>query len=174
MSATNQAPGKTARALETNRAFEEAVEPTLQPLMSYFLRRVTPIDDAADCLSDTLVVLWQQRHKLPTVEVEVRAWSFGIARNVLANHHRGQMRQSALGQRLKQELAVTPVAPPDDGVSGLDGALDQLKEDDRELVMLIAWDGFGVAEAGAHLGLKPEAARARYSRARARLKELLS
>lgn len=174
MSATNQAPEKTVRALETNRAFEEAVEPTLKPLLSYFLRRVTPAEDAADCLSETLVVLWQQRHKLPTVKAEVRAWSFGIARNVLANHRRGQMRQSALGQRLKQELAVTSVAPVEEGVAGLVGALDQLKEDDRELVMLIAWDGFGVAEAGAHLGLKPEAARARYSRARARLRELLS
>lgn len=174
MSAMSQAPEKTVRASETNRAFEEAVEPTLKPLLSYFLRRVTPTEDAADCLSETLVVLWQQRHKLPTVEAEVRAWSFGIAKNVLANHRRGQMRQSALGHRLKQELATTSIAPPVEGRAGLVAALAQLKEDDRELVMLIAWDGFGVAEAGAHLGLKPEAARARYSRARARLRELLS
>ena len=49
-----------------------------------------------------------------------------------------------------------------------------LPDRDRELVLLVAWEGFGVAEAGVVLGLKPDAARQRYARARARLRQRLT
>ncbi|MGF4044253.1 RNA polymerase sigma factor [Paenarthrobacter nitroguajacolicus] len=52
-------------------------------------------------------------------------------------------------------------------------ALSLLRLKDRELVMLIVWDGFGVAEAGAILGLSATASRTRYSRARKQLKDTL-
>lgn len=56
----------------------------------------------------------------------------------------------------------------------LEAALAALSEQDLELVALIVWDGFGVAEAGALLGLRPDAARQRYARARSRLRGALN
>jgi len=83
------------------------------------------------------------------------------------------MRRFALAQRLRDELRAAPSAVvPEDAQLGT--ALAALGEKDRELVLLVAWEGFGVAEAGAVLGLRPDAARQRYSRARGRLRATLS
>ena len=150
------------------RTFEASIRPLMPHLLGYFTRRVIPTADAADCLSDTLVVLWRRRNDLPAADEELRAWSFGIARGVLANHLRSQRRQSRLAARLREYLARSP--PPVRIDQGLTDALATLSDADKELVLLVAWDGFGVGEAGDLLGLTPEAARARYSRARKALR----
>jgi RNA polymerase sigma factor (sigma-70 family) len=144
----------------------------MHDLLGYFLRRIDNREDAADCLSETLVVLWRRRRTLPADRDGMRAWAFGAAKRVLANYRRGRVRHTELARRLRGELAAAPA--PSGPQREVREALATLPEQDRELVVLIAWDGFGVAEAGAFLGLKAEASRARYSRARARLRELLA
>ena len=175
---TRTDPGGAASARATaNREtweFEAAVVPLMPALLAYFARRVLPVDDAADCLSETMIVLWRQRATLPASEGARRGWAFGIAKRVLANQRRGRIRQMALADRVRAEVRA---AMPDSGAAA-DGdavsvALDSLPERDRELVRLIVWDGFGVAEAGALLGIRAGAARTRYSRAKQRLRELL-
>jgi DNA-directed RNA polymerase specialized sigma24 family protein len=52
-------------------------------------------------------------------------------------------------------------------------ALDGLPAADKELLLLVAWDGLSPAQAGSVLGLKPVAARSRLHRARSRLAERL-
>jgi RNA polymerase sigma-70 factor (ECF subfamily) len=141
-------------------------------LLAYFLRRLDNREDAADCLSETLLVLWRRHRALPGDTDGARAWAFGAAKRVLANHRRGRIRHSTLADRLRAELAIAPAA--DGPAIEVREALAALVENDRELVILIAWDGFGVAEAGALLGLKPDASRVRYYRARMRLRELLA
>jgi RNA polymerase sigma-70 factor, ECF subfamily len=138
-------------------------------LLGYFARRVTPEEDAADCLSETLLVLWRRHDKFPARHEERRAWSYGIARRVLAAHRRAGIRRLAITIRLREELQREPIGPASNDDSAIT-ALSSLPERDRELVCLIAWEGLGVAEAGAVLGLRPDAARARYSRARRRLR----
>jgi RNA polymerase sigma factor (sigma-70 family) len=150
------------------RDFRIAVEPLMPDLLAYFARRVTPRDDAADCLSETLLVLWRKRRAIPGNRDELRAWAFGIARNVLANHVRGRVRRSALAERVRAEIRVSVEVEP----LGME-LLDVLQPDDRELVRLIIWDGFGVAEAGSLLGIRPGAARMRFSRAKDRLRHAL-
>ena len=151
-------------------AFDDAIRPLMKPLLAYFARRITPTEDAADCLSETLVVLWRRREVLPASEEDVRRWAYGIAKGVLANMRRGRMRHQALAGRLRDVVSASVIAPVDTDVAE---ALNQLGAKDRELVALIVWDGFGVAEAGAILGLMPDASRSRYSRARARLRVTL-
>lgn len=151
--------------------FEQRLQLFMPDLLSYFLRRARP-DDAADCLSETLVVLWRRKDWLPAETDAARAWAFGVARNVLANQRRGGLRQSRLSDALRSELQT--FAPPSTEVAAsVNAALAMLSERDREVLLLVAWDGFGVAEAGAVIGIKPAAARARYSRARARMRALL-
>lgn len=154
------------------RSFETIIRPLMPQLLAYFVRRVSPSADAADCLSETLVVLWRHRNELPREDADLRAWSFGIARNVLGNHQRSQVRHSRLAARLREDFTFRPgVVEVDDE---LERAMATLSDRDRELILLVVWDGFGVGEAGKILGLKAEAARARYSRARRALRELLS
>lgn len=123
-------------------------------------------------LSETLVVLWRKSPQLPAAKEDQRKYAFGIARRVLAATRRGRLTHAALGEALREQLLLQEQGDVvvDDA---LESALRVLPAKDRELVLLVAWEGFGVAEAGSILGLRPDASRARYSRARARLRTLL-
>jgi RNA polymerase sigma factor (sigma-70 family) len=154
------------------RSFEASIRPLMPKLLAYFARRVLPTVDAADCLSETLVVLWRRRGELPSDEDGLRAWSYGIAKGVLANHQRSQIRHTRLSARLRDEL--TRSTPPAAADTRLSEALATLSALDKDLVLLIAWDGFSVGEAGELLGLTPGASRSRYSRARKALREQLA
>ena len=156
---------------DTSTGFEASIAPLMQPLLAYFARRVLPRDESADCLSETLIVLWRKRASLPSTENELRAFAFGVAKGVLANHVRGRVRQTALGDRVRDEVRVSAPSVVDTDVRD---SLAALAPKDRELVQLIVWDGFGVAEAGALLGIRPGAARTRYSRAKEKLRVTLA
>ena len=106
-------------------------------LLGYFARRVTPEEDAADCLSETLLVLWRRRDRFPVRHEERRAWSYGIARRVLAAHRRAGLRRLAITTRLGEELRHEPIAPASNDDAAIT-ALGSLPERDRELVCLIA------------------------------------
>jgi RNA polymerase sigma-70 factor (ECF subfamily) len=58
--------------------------------------------------------------------------------------------------------------------AALAGALARLSATDRELLLLVAWEGLSPGEAAAVLGIKPATARVRLLRARRRLTQALS
>ena len=149
---------------------ETEIRAMMPDLLAYFQRRLDNREDAADALSETLIVIWRRQRSLPGDAEGRRRYAFGIARNVLAAARRGRVKHRDISDALRAELAVATVPPDLD----LDAALAALAEKDRELVLLVAWEGFGVAEAGAILGLRSDVARARYSRARARLRTELA
>lgn len=142
-------------------------------LLGYFARRVTPHEDSADCLSETLIVLWRRHDQLPATHDERRAWSYGVARRVLLAHRRKTARRLALVERLREELLTAPIAPVSADQEAIT-AFAALRPRDRELVSLIVWEELSVAEAAQVLGIRPDAARARYSRARRRLRDQLT
>lgn len=142
-------------------------------LLRYFGRRLGDAEDAADALGETLLVLWRRRRVVPEDAELRRQYAFGVARHVVASARRGRLRRRELADRVAEELAVAWTEQPAPLDPDLEQALATLVDADRELVLLVAWEGFGVAEAGAVVGLTPDAARQRYSRARARLRELL-
>lgn len=151
--------------------FEQRLIPVMPALLSYFQRRVVPVEDAQDCVSETLVVLWRQQLRLPEDEDALRAYAFGVARRVLQNQRRGRIRRDLLDGALRDELdrGTAPAVGADD----VDAMLGVLSDRDRELVTLVVLDGFSLTEAAAALGVRPGTARMRYSRARARLRRTL-
>jgi RNA polymerase sigma-70 factor (ECF subfamily) len=99
---------------------------------------------------------------------DARPWLLGCARRVLANQRRGARRRQALLDRLTQSAAATNALPTfSDGV--LAQALAKLSEPDRELLMLIAWEGLDPAQAAVVLGCSRGALGVRLHRARRRL-----
>ncbi|GAA3656160.1 RNA polymerase sigma factor [Microbacterium marinilacus] len=158
-----------SRERDAERAFEAAVAPLVPLLLRYFTRRVTPADDAADCTSETLLALWRHRSRLPHADDERRAWAYGIARRVRANHHRGRVRRATADSALRA-AAATPVPPVPDEAFVAAEALALLPERDQELIRLVIWEELSVADAGRVLGIRPGAARTRYHRALARLR----
>jgi RNA polymerase sigma-70 factor (ECF subfamily) len=141
-------------------------------LLAYFERRVEFQEEAADLLSDTLLVVWRRSDALPHDDEQARMWLYGVARNVVLGYRRGVRRRSNLGERLRGEIA-TQQLDVTELRSHLMEALDTLSELDREIVILAAWDGFTQAEIAKHLRMRPATIRSRYSRARARLRKTL-
>lgn len=149
--------------------FNQLVADLLPQLTGYFLRRLGNPDDAADAAADVLVVLVQKQDRLAWDTESLRQYSFGVARKVLLRARRGRVRHTELAERLRREMIVAAPVTPDPHPE-LASALAKLPEKDRELLLLVAWEGLSVAEAGAVLDIRPEAARQRYSRLRVRLR----
>ncbi|MEV7328194.1 RNA polymerase sigma factor [Micromonospora sp. NPDC093244] len=145
-----------------------------EPLLAYALRRVTHPEDAADVVAETFLVAWRRRHDMPA-DAEARLWLYGVARLVLANHHRGGVRRQRLGERLRRQIAATVVDPGSEVPERLAvrAALAGLGELDREVLMLTVWEELQPREVATVLGVSAAVVRTRLSRARARLRELV-
>jgi RNA polymerase sigma-70 factor (ECF subfamily) len=130
---------------------------------AYVLRRTTPAE-AEDVVAETFLVAWRRLDELPD---EPRPWLLGIARRVLANQRRATGRRHALVERVAgvPESEQEPPARP-----AVLEALAGLSETDRELLLLVAWDGLSVSEAAIALGCTRTAAKVRLHRARRRFR----
>lgn len=152
------------------RALFEATYPTVA---RYARHRGLAGHDAEDLLSATYEVAWRRLDVVPSGQGAL-PWLLTVAHNLIRNHRRRVVRDRALVERLPAPEHVPPPREPGGlGWQEIRRALDALSDDDRELVLLVAWDGLGPAQAAAVLGLTPAAARTRLHRARTRLADLL-
>lgn len=146
----------------------DAVYAAHQPaVLAYALRRL-PAADADEVVAETFVTAWRCIERMPA---DPLPWLFGIARNVTRHQRRAAGRRAALSDRLRREPA--PPHPTVGGDLAVLDALGRLGASDRELVMLVCWEGLSLPEAAAVLGTTHVAARVRLHRARRRLAGLL-
>jgi len=155
---------------------EYAVPAHAPALLAYFARRVTPSQDAADLLSETLLIIWKRAAALPDRDDEIRPWMFGVARNILMHHQRSMTRRQAVADRLRSQLSATtsPGFVDSSDFDDLHDALGTLSQVDRDIIGLIHWDGLSLVEVSKVLKMKEGTVRSRYHRARSRLREELS
>ncbi|MEJ3749226.1 RNA polymerase sigma factor [Actinomycetes bacterium KLBMP 9797] len=128
---------------------------------------------ADDIVSDTFLVAWR---KLGTVPAAALPWLLGVARNVVRERYRDEVRQASLAAELRAwvEEADADVA---DGVAeraAVLAALTQLSDDDRELLTLVAWHNLTTREAARVVGCSTATFFVRLHRARKRLQEALT
>ena len=76
--------------------FEAVARAILEPLRRYLARRTDPAT-ADDVLAETLLVCWRRLDDLPE---DPLPWSYGVARNCLANAERGVRRQQRLASKI--------------------------------------------------------------------------
>ena len=143
-------------------------------ILAYALRRVGDREDAADVVAETFLVAWRRLDEVPIGDAG-RLWLYGVARLTLANLHRSERRRTRLGRRLADTLRTEPNAQPaTDGEAGeVLRAIAGLGEEDRELLLLVSWEGLSPSEAARVLGITTLAARSRLHRARRKLRNLL-
>jgi RNA polymerase sigma-70 factor (ECF subfamily) len=133
----------------------------------YALRRADR-ETAQDVVAETFLVAWRRIRDVPA---EPLPWLYGVARRVLANQRRASSRRQALRESLRASTAGVASPPAD---LGLAEALRELSDNDREVLMLIAWEGLTTREAAVALGCSDTACRLRLHRARRRLASLLA
>jgi RNA polymerase sigma factor (sigma-70 family) len=135
----------------------------------YLARRAGP-PAAEDLLSEVFIAAVSASSRVVAHDSgSALPWLYGIALNVLRRHFREQQP----GQGAARDLGMDWDAV-DDRLDAwaerrrLRAALAGLSESDRELLLLVAWEGLTHAEAAAALGISPVAARSRLHRARMR------
>ena len=145
-------------------------------VLAYGLRRVDA-DTAREVAAETFTVAWRRAGAMPE---EPLPWLLATARRVLANEVRRRGRSERLASRLRESTGTSsgggPVADHAEQVVDaalLRSALDRLDERDREVLLLVAWEGLDHAGLATTLGCSPGAARVRLHRARRRLASVL-
>jgi RNA polymerase sigma-70 factor (ECF subfamily) len=158
-------------AKDDEQRFERLYREHFDRVAAYLLSRAdrTLTEDA---LGRTFEVAWRRIADVPD---EPFPWLLGVARRVLADLRRGQGRQSALIER----IAATIGEAEEDHAEALVGrrhvlaALDRLTDSQREVLLLIVWDGLSQREAATVLGCSRGAVALRLHRARTRLRAAL-
>ncbi len=140
-------------------------------LLAYFVRRVASPEDAADLYGEVMLTAWKKIDKMPESSERQRMWLFVIAAHTLSNYRRTASRRLELTERLRHHVAATTPAP--ENAYEVRDAVLRLHQAQRELVMLIHWDGFTIVEAAEILGLNASTARSRYAAARELLRDAL-
>ncbi|SNT60766.1 RNA polymerase, sigma subunit, ECF family [Streptosporangium subroseum] len=155
--------------------FETVYREAYGLITAYAARRCDSPQDAADVVAETFVVAWRRIDELPPGE-EATPWLYGVARKVLANHRRGEVRRQARSVELDAEMADLYGDSPDSGVelSVIAQVFRTLSEDDRELLSLVAWEALDREEIATALGLSRNAVRIRLYRARRRFSRALT
>lgn len=153
----------------SHESFRTLVRTTHADVTAYVHRRV----DAAvadDLVSETYVIAWDQWNRIrPT---DPRPWLYGVARNLIRNHRRKILRRNTRTRLLLtghvDGVDITVSAHVD-----MARAFDRLRESDREVLRLAAWEGLGAAEIATVLECSPQAAATRLHRARSRLTDAM-
>jgi RNA polymerase sigma factor (sigma-70 family) len=141
---------------------------------SYLSRRAGH-QQADDLLEEVWVRAFRSRDRYDE-RLPALAWLYGIARNVLLGHLRSQHSLSARDTGRRNLGEPDPWDVVDDRldarrtVSGLTEALAALSDEDREVLLLVAWEQLTPAEVAVVLDIPQGTARSRLHRARAQLR----
>ena len=137
-------------------------------LVVAYVRRRGGVDPDATA-AEVMTIAWR---RLPTVPGgDPRPWLITTARNLLMNEwRRAAHERAAVAQLDGGEFAPAPTLGLD---PALEEALRRLSLDDREALLLVAWEELTPSEAARSLGISATAFRVRLHRARRRLRAAL-
>ncbi|MEV0455031.1 RNA polymerase sigma factor [Catellatospora methionotrophica] len=128
---------------------------------------------ADDVVADTFLVAWRRLEAVPEGPLP---WLLGVARNVIRERFRDDIRQASIAAELRA-WAVEADADVADGVADratMLAALASLGDDDREALTLTAWQGLSAKDAARVVGCSSATFFVRLHRARKRLEQAVS
>jgi RNA polymerase sigma-70 factor (ECF subfamily) len=152
------------REVDRREAFEELFNAHYWAVRGYVLRR-SPAPTVDDVVSETFLVAWR---RLDVIGADPLPWLLGVARRVLANQQRAERRRGALTVRLQGLFPgqAPDWEPPRAMRDELAGAMGRLSPQEREALLLVAWEGLEPARAARAAGCSAAAFRTRLHRAR--------
>jgi RNA polymerase sigma-70 factor, ECF subfamily len=144
-------------------------------VLRYHERRTADADAAHDLTAETFAEAWLARTRFrDQAGGSAAPWLFAIARHVLLASVRKRTLEQRACRRLGLELSGAAAEPEERWLDGLDEALADLPESQREAIRLRVEDDLAYDEVAASLGTTPEAARVRVHRGLAALRNRLS
>lgn len=142
------------------------------PIWSFLVRRTSDAEASADLFQEVFLRVWRSAGTWDRNQ-RLRPWLYRVAANLCRDRFRGQQREVDTvpldPDHAPRVAHVDPVAPID-----LERALAKLPDNLREAFVLGAIEGLDHNEVAAALDITAVNARARISRARVALRELLA
>ena len=151
------------------------IEPVIPALRRYARTFVRGAADADDLVQDTLeraISRWYQRRS----DGETRAWLFTILHNLAVNHLRRAARRGRevpLDDAGESDVAVPSAQEDALRRDDILGAVGQLPDDQRSVLLLVSLEDVSYAEAARILDIPIGTVMSRLARARAQLQKLL-
>jgi RNA polymerase sigma factor (sigma-70 family) len=145
------------------------------PAVHAYLARRAGRQIADDLFGDVWLKAFSARNSYDAQLGGPLPWLYGIAGNVMRAHWRACGR----AQRLPPLAPTDPWDDADDRldamaqIAGLRRALRQLTDDEREVLLLVAWERLTPTEIARSLGIPPGTARSRLHRARVVMRDML-
>jgi RNA polymerase sigma-70 factor (ECF subfamily) len=128
---------------------------------------------AEDILQETAARAWRHREHLATVQ-DPRPWLFTVARRLVIDHRRAlRVRPAEVPAADQPELPMTDDIDRTLTSQVVLEALRDLSDQHREVIQLVHYFGYSVAQASDHLGIPPGTVKSRSYYALRALKEAL-
>ncbi|GAA0995403.1 sigma-70 family RNA polymerase sigma factor [Acrocarpospora macrocephala] len=124
---------------------------------------------ADEVVSETFAIAWRKFDQVPQ---HALPWLLGVARNVLRDNIRAEIRREGLAREMRDWVSGD-VADHVAERLGVLKAMARLTTDDREILILVAWQGLSPRDAARVLGCTVTTFRVRLHRARKRLEQEL-
>jgi RNA polymerase sigma factor (sigma-70 family) len=154
-----------------DETFERLYREHFEAIFAYVLRRAGSAD-APDLVADVFATAWRRIVDVPAAP-EAKLWLYGVARRVVSEHYRTKTRREHLKVKAGRHFTVVTEDGPRE-LSDLEvrvlNLIESMKDDHRELVTLIVWDGLTHAEVATILGCSANAIGIRWHRALKRLR----
>jgi RNA polymerase sigma-70 factor (ECF subfamily) len=169
-----------AASFDAPVAFSAVFERHHAAVHRYLARRLGP-DLADELAAETFAVAFSKRGRYDHAFDSARPWLFGIATRLAHRHWRREEREL----RAYARTGTDPAAPAhderataraDSAAAGpaLAAALALLSRDERDVLLLYAWEELGYPEIAAALSISPGTVKSRLHRARRRVRQSLA
>lgn len=150
------------------------------PHIQRYLARRLGAQAADDLVAETFLAAFDKRRRYDLGRPDARPWLYGIATNLVGQHRRDEVRR----YRLREALAPAPdetchadrVATDVTAKATrahLVSALACLSAEDRDVLLLIAWEQLTYDEVATALAVPVGTVRSRLNRARRKVREAL-
>ncbi len=156
-----------------NPAFMAGLLEAVPRLRAYAMSLIYNMDRAEDLVQETMLKAWDKRASFEP-GTNLHAWLITILRNQLYSEHRKRVREV---EDVDGSHAASLIALPEQvdrlEVQDMLVALDKLRPDQREALLLVGVQGMSYEDAAAVIGIASGTVKSRVNRGRTRLAELL-
>ena len=156
---------KSNNSLFSDEQFNDFYRLHLPQVMRYVARRLRW--DIDDVVEEAFVTAWRKRALIPPATSDQIVWLYAIARRVIANKVRWRARLDRFN-RSQERLIEESTNGDSENVTSLlvNSALRRMRPQDREVLLLVEWDGCTIDQAASVLEITSSAAGKRIGTAR--------
>lgn len=167
------------RGQDVAAVFAELFDTHARQLRGYLAGRVGTAA-ADDLVAETFLVALNRRHDYDPDRAPIKGWLYGIATNLVREHLRKETRGHRAGLRAvgrpepDHDALVAARVDAERASRVLKHAIAELRDEDRDVLLLTSWAGLSPAEVAEALGEPASTIRSRLHRVRTRLQALLT